>query len=125
MNNIVGDRIRGERKRLGLTQEELAEKINVSGKSVISNYEQGYSNPDLDTIKLFARLFDCTSDYILGLSNQHRPSPPKNNEEDEEIELDFTIAASNEDGYGKKPSPELKRLVHEIIKEELKRVKKR
>jgi len=126
MENIVGYRIKGERKRLGLTQEELAEKINVSGKSVISNYEQGYSKPDLDTIKLFAKIFDCTSDYILGLSNQHKPLPaPKNNAKDEESELDFRIAASNADGYGQKPSPELKRFVQDIIKEELDKVKRK
>lgn len=123
MDNIVGHRIKGERKRLGLTQEELAEKINVSGKSVISNYEQGYSKPDLETIKLFAKLFDCTSDYILGLSNQHKPSSAS--KDNEEIELDFRIAASKEDGYGQAPSYELKRFVQDIVKEELNKVKKK
>ena len=121
MDNIVGDRIRKERKRLGLTQEELAEKINVSGKSVISNYEQSHSNPDLDTIKLFAKYFNCTTDYLLGLSDHTRPESLKA----EEIELDFRIAASNEDGYGQAPSPELKRFIQDIIREELDRYRKK
>ncbi|WP_172408146.1 helix-turn-helix transcriptional regulator [Desulfosporosinus sp. FKA] len=121
MDNIVGHRIREERKRLNLTQDELAQKINVSGKSVISNYEQGYSKPDLDTIITLAKLFDCSSDYLLGLSSYTKHDNKKNNDE---IELDFRIAANNEDKYGQEPSPELKRFIKEIIKEELNRAKK-
>ena len=46
----LGERIRAARKAAGLTQRQLAEKIQVSNTS-ISNWEKGTSRPDPDTIQ--------------------------------------------------------------------------
>lgn len=45
MKYEIGNRIRKYRKESGLTQEQLAGKINVT-KSRVSNWEQGINRPD-------------------------------------------------------------------------------
>jgi len=46
----MGNRIRVERKRLKLTQEELAEKANISA-NFLGHIERGTKRPTLDTLK--------------------------------------------------------------------------
>lgn len=46
------------------SQEELAEKLNVSRQSV-SKWESGQSKPDLDKIIALADIFDVSTDYLL------------------------------------------------------------
>ncbi len=45
MNNTLGENVARYRKQIGLTQEELAEKMNVSGQAV-SKWENGLSYPE-------------------------------------------------------------------------------
>ena len=49
--NILASRINQMRKELDLTQEELALKLGLKGKSSIANYESGKITPS-DEIKL-------------------------------------------------------------------------
>ncbi len=66
---IVGNRIKTLRKELNLTQEELALKLGLKGKSSIANYEKGSICPS-DDIKLqMSKLFNCSIDYLMGNSN--------------------------------------------------------
>lgn len=52
------------RKAKTLTQEELAEKLNVSRQSV-SKWESGQAVPELDKIVAISTVFDVTTDYLL------------------------------------------------------------
>ena len=52
------------RKAKNLTQEELAEKLNVSRQSV-SKWESGQAVPELDKIVAISAVFDVTTDYLL------------------------------------------------------------
>ncbi|MDE5939757.1 MAG: helix-turn-helix domain-containing protein [Lachnospiraceae bacterium] len=52
------------RKARDLTQEELAEKLNVSRQSV-SKWESGQAVPELDKIVALSTVFDVTTDYLL------------------------------------------------------------
>ena len=52
------------RKAKNLTQEELAEKLNVSRQSV-SKWESGQAVPELDKIVAISTVFDVTTDYLL------------------------------------------------------------
>ncbi|MFV0239535.1 MAG: helix-turn-helix domain-containing protein [Lacrimispora sphenoides] len=63
------NRIATERKKLNITQEELAEKLNLSQKS-ISKYETGARNPSYDTLTQIAKFFNVSTDYLLGLANE-------------------------------------------------------
>ncbi|MCI6467245.1 MAG: helix-turn-helix domain-containing protein [Faecalicatena sp.] len=52
------------RKGMDLTQEQLAEKINVSRQSV-SKWESGQAVPELEKIVALSEVFDITIDYLL------------------------------------------------------------
>ncbi|MGM9624095.1 MAG: helix-turn-helix domain-containing protein [Eubacteriales bacterium] len=61
---ILADKIIFLRKKAGWSQEELAERLNVTRQSV-SKWESAQSTPDLDRILELARLFDVSTDYLL------------------------------------------------------------
>lgn len=56
--------LKNERKKNQLTQEQLAEKIFVSTKT-ISNWETGKTTPDIDSLIRLANLFNLSLDTIL------------------------------------------------------------
>lgn len=64
----IGDRIRNLRKNYGWTQQQLAEKIDVT-KSAIGSYEQDRRKPSLEVLRKLADSFDVTTDYLVGKSN--------------------------------------------------------
>lgn len=61
---ILADKIINERKKNGWSQEELAEKLDVSRQSV-SKWEGAQAVPDIQKIILMAGLFGVTTDYLL------------------------------------------------------------
>lgn len=62
--NSIGSFIAALRKANGLTQKQLAEKLNVSDKSV-SRWERDECAPDLSLIPVIAEIFGITSDELL------------------------------------------------------------
>lgn len=74
----LGENIRENRRRLGLTQEQLADRLGVSFQSV-SRWETGTTYPDMETLPELAKLFDTTIDALVGYvpeykSENKRPS---------------------------------------------------
>jgi transcriptional regulator with XRE-family HTH domain len=63
--DTFGKRIVHHRKRLGLTQEQLAEKLGVTAQAV-SKWENDQSCPDIGTLPLLAEIFGITTDALLG-----------------------------------------------------------
>ena len=61
---IFADKLIALRKKAGWSQEELAEKLNVTRQSV-SKWEGAQSVPDIDKILQLSRLFGVTTDYLL------------------------------------------------------------
>ncbi|MDP4109315.1 MAG: helix-turn-helix transcriptional regulator, partial [Bacillota bacterium] len=61
---ILADKILALRKNNGWSQEELAEKLNVSRQSV-SKWESAAAIPDINKILELAKLFGVTTDYLL------------------------------------------------------------
>lgn len=61
---IFADKLIRLRKKSGMSQEELAEKMNVSRQSV-SKWEGAQSIPDLEKILQLGELFGVTTDYLL------------------------------------------------------------
>lgn len=61
---ILADKIIEERKRNGWSQEELAEKLEVSRQSV-SKWEGAQSIPDINRIIQMAEIFGLSTDYLL------------------------------------------------------------
>ena len=61
-------RLRELRRSRGKSQEEVGRIINV-GKTTISNYEKGRSEPDNGKMIALAAFFDVSVDYLLGVSD--------------------------------------------------------
>lgn len=61
---ILAEKILALRKSNGWSQEELAEKMNVSRQS-ISKWESAAAIPDINRILELAKLFEVTTDYLL------------------------------------------------------------
>ena len=65
MNTIlIGNRIREARENKGLTQEKLAEIVNMS-QNAISNIEIGRACPNLNTIVAITSALDISIDNLL------------------------------------------------------------
>ena len=64
-HKTLGDRIKHHRKRLGLTQEQLAERMGVSPQAV-SKWENNLSCPDIAALPQLAEVFGITVDELLG-----------------------------------------------------------
>ncbi len=69
LKKIVAQNIAELRKNAGLTQLQLAEKLNYSDKAV-SKWESGASIPDVAVLLSIANLFGVTVDYLL--SEDHK-----------------------------------------------------
>ena len=61
---ILADKIIRLRKKNGWSQEELADKMNVS-RQAVSKWESAQSIPDLEKILQLGTLFGVTTDYLL------------------------------------------------------------
>ena len=68
-------RIRDLRDDHDLTQRALAEKLGMQ-QSQYNRYEKGYRDIPTDILISLADLYNTSTDYILGRTNN--PDPPKN-----------------------------------------------
>lgn len=68
---MFGERLRALRERRELTQSELGKVLRVS-KQTISNYENGVSAPDQETLGRLADYFGVSTDYLLGRTDDPR-----------------------------------------------------
>ena len=67
----IGTNIAAFRRRMGITQAELAEKLNYTDKAV-SKWERGESVPDVTTLVQVAELFSVSLDELTGLTEIER-----------------------------------------------------
>ncbi len=65
MDNTLGNRISQNRKRLKLTQDQLAEQLGVTAQAV-SKWENNQSCPDITILPRLAEIFGVTTDELLG-----------------------------------------------------------
>ncbi|MCI5676394.1 MAG: helix-turn-helix domain-containing protein [Clostridia bacterium] len=70
---IIARNIVDLRRKNGMTQLELAEKLNYTDKAV-SKWERGESIPDVAVLKTIADLFGVTVDYLL--TAEHKTTVP-------------------------------------------------
>lgn len=73
---MIGERLAQVRSDHDNTQQDLADKLNVSIHSVRS-WEQGKSSPSHETLVIICKLYKVSSDYLLGLTDI-RPSYGQN-----------------------------------------------
>ena len=70
---MLGTRIKELRKAFGLSQVELAMRMEVT-KQTISNWENGNIQPSIDMLVGLSNVFNVTTDYLLGLDDVPRLS---------------------------------------------------
>ena len=63
--------LRGERCRLDLTQEDLAEQIGVSPVT-IRQWESGVTKPSASNLLAMSDLFGCSVDYLLQRTDERK-----------------------------------------------------
>ena len=118
----LGDRLKKLRQeRTDKPRQEDVALATGYSRATYANWEIGRGEPDHNALRALSKYFNCTTDYLLGLSDQARIDPTENIEE----EFNFVLAAHNEGEYGREPSPELKAIIKGILKEELDKMKKK
>lgn len=60
----IGKRIQGRRKQMGLTQEQLADKMDVSIQ-MVSNLERGNKSIRIENLIKLSEILNISTDYIL------------------------------------------------------------
>lgn len=69
----LGDNLLELRKRKGLSQEEVAEKLNVS-RQTVSKWETNQSQPDFDKIRPLCALYDISANELIMEDNKESSS---------------------------------------------------
>lgn len=68
IKNIFGSRVLEQRKRMGLSQGELGEKIGLTHKA-ISTIESGKRGTSFENLVGLAHVFHVSTDYLLGITD--------------------------------------------------------
>ena len=91
------DKIYELRKKEGLSQEALAEKLGVSRQSV-SKWETGEATPEVSKLLAISKLFGVTTDYLLDDESEENVQEAEE-EEEKEAEMpssSFEVTSVNE-----------------------------
>lgn len=87
-----GDNLRTLIEERNLTQKELAKRLNIA-PSTMGSYVQNTREPDFNTLKLLAKYFDVSTDYLLDYpSNQ-----TKNHQEDDLLRIFRSLSSTQKD----------------------------
>lgn len=63
----IGDRIRSRREELGLTQQELADRLGYKSKSAINKIEMGINDVTQKKVPLYAEALETSIEYLMGM----------------------------------------------------------
>ena len=70
------DRIRALREDKDWSQQKLADMLHINRRTYYA-YETGVNAIPLDILAALARIYGTSTDYLLGLTDEVRPYPPK------------------------------------------------
>lgn len=93
---VFGEKLRNHRKRLGMTQEEVAEKVGVSPQA-ISKWEAGDCLPDCFNLKAISDVYKISADVLLETESDGDIDAVAN--KIEQLGTEFIWAAANGDRY--------------------------
>lgn len=102
MLEFMSKSIIAQRRKRGLTQEELAEKLDVS-PAAISKWERGISTPELNMVCKLADCFEISVDELLGRANCLLPEEEKyskNSMKQYDLELRKSVITKYENRVG-------------------------
>lgn len=126
MNNL-GERLFELRKKKNLSQEEVAEKLNVT-RQTVSKWETNQSTPDFDKIVPLCELYEISADELLKgekntieTENNNNTYKIEENENDEKFDWNeakkhlFTRGKDDEDDYANMTKNQIKQKSAEIV----------
>lgn len=76
---MLGETIKRLRKKMGYSQETLAQQLNVV-RQTVSKWEKGISVPDADMLTRMGELFEVTVEELLGAEVQEKADTVERNE---------------------------------------------
>ena len=95
--NTIGRRITQLRKEQGMTQEELAQKLDVTSQAV-SKWENDVSCPDISILPQLADILHTTTDYLLsGKKDEVRCIPADKRKDFNDLTLRVKILSTEGD----------------------------
>ena len=105
----IGNRIKNERKKRNISQQQLADYLNIS-RQAVSRWENNISLPDLNTLVLIAKYFDLkleyfTEDIILERTEESREELIEELKGEPEKELEKTEEKSVQEKTIEKATP--------------------
>ena len=105
----IGDRIKNERKKRNISQQQLADYLNIS-RQAVSRWENNISLPDLNTLVLIAKYFDLkleyfTEDIILERTEESKEELIEELKGEPEKELEKTEEKSDQEKTIEKATP--------------------
>lgn len=68
MSDLTAERIKQRRKELGLSQEDLALKLNVD-RTTVAKWESGNNNLKQSKVKEIAKALNCSPVWLVGLDS--------------------------------------------------------
>jgi len=66
----VADRIKAQREKLGLSQEELAHRMGLKSRSSITRIEKSGDDISMKDIERLAYVLDCSKLYLMGWNEE-------------------------------------------------------
>jgi len=72
---VFGGRLKALREKRGWTQQDLADRLNIS-RNTVAGYESKGKIPREDTLVAIANLFNVSTDYLLGRIDDPDPDAP-------------------------------------------------
>lgn len=97
MENTVGKKIAALRKEKGMTQDDIAEKLNVSPQAV-SKWENDISYPDIMLLPKIAQLLDTTVDDLLSSEPKKETMMVEKSQRKNIDEMILKVIVNSEDG---------------------------
>ena len=75
-NKKIKTQINLKNARKGLTQEKVAQMVNID-TSAIARYENGITEPSLNTLIKLAKVLNVTTDYLLNVEHSEVKNVPE------------------------------------------------
>lgn len=112
--SVFSERLEQERKRAGWTKTYTAKMLKLP-LTTYANYEYGSREPDINTITAISNLFNTSTDYLMGKTDQHNSSTDG---KDSDTALTWTDLGMP---YGGKIPEDLKQTYADLAKSYFKR----
>lgn len=118
IRNEISHKLRVYRKKLNMSQKDLADKLGVQNSSV-SNWENGVNSIDIDNLANACKIFGITLNDIYG-NNTSNAAPLADNKQ-----VEFTITSDEHDLISKyrRLTPNSKQIIMTLTEMELHHIK--